>query len=159
MRNYRKNSICFLTSTRIIKNDIIEDMTDINKFLSDMQKSLKHDRQNNGGKSDYNRVKNDLRRLFERNAAMVGELADSVYEYWENEYIYRSADITAEPSEENQNRLAAYLAFLENSDEFQELISDADWNEFGRLVNFEAEDLDVDVLQDLMKILVSKGAY
>ncbi|SEQ24763.1 hypothetical protein SAMN04487977_103152 [Treponema bryantii] len=137
----------------------MEDMTDINKFLSDMQKSLKHDRQNNGGKSDYNRVKNDLRRLFERNVAMVGELADSVYEYWENEYIYRSADIKAEPSEENQNRLVAYLAFLENSDEFQELISDADWNEFGRLVNFEAEDLDVDVLQDLMKILVSKGAY
>ena len=124
-----------------------------------MQKTLKHDRQNNGGKSTYDRVKNDLRRLFERNAAMVGELADSVYEYWENEYIYRSADIKAEPSEENQNRLAAYLAFLENSDEFQELISDADWNEVGRLVNFEAEDLDVDVLQDLMKILVSKGAY
>ena len=124
-----------------------------------MQKALKHDRQNNGGKSDYNRVKNDLRRLFERNAAAVGELADSVYEYWENEYIYRATDVKAEPSEENQNRLAAYLAFLENSDEFQELISDADWSEFGRLVNFEAEDLDVDVLQDLMKILVSKGAY
>ena len=124
-----------------------------------MQKALKHDRQNNGGKSDYNRVKNDLRRLFERNAAAVGELADSVYEYWENEYIYRAADVKSEPSEENQNRLAAYLAFLENSDEFQELISDADWSEFGRLVNFEAEDLDVDVLQDLMKILVSKGAY
>ena len=124
-----------------------------------MQKSLKFDRQNNGGKSDYNRVKNDLRRLFERNAAMVGELADSVFEYWENEYIYRAADVKAEPSEENQNRLAAYLAFLENSDEFQDLISDDDWNEFGRLVNFEAEDLDVDVLQDLMKILVSKGAY
>lgn len=134
-------------------------MTDINKFLSDMQKSLKHDRQNNGGKSDYNRVKNDIRRLFERNAAVVGELADSIFEYWENEYVYRSADIKAEPTEENQNRLAAYLAFLENSDEFQELISDEDWNELGRLVNFEAEDLDVDVLQDLMKILVSKGAY
>ena len=134
-------------------------MTDINKFLSDMQKSLKYDRQNNGGKSDYNRVKNDLRRLFERNASIVGELADSIFEYWENEYIYRASDIKAEPSEENQNRLAAYLAFLENSDEFQELISDDDWNEFGRLVNFEAEDLDVDVLQDLMKILVSKGAY
>ena len=134
-------------------------MTDINKFLSDVQKSLKHDRQNNSGKSDYNRVKNDLRRLFERNAAAVGELADSVYEYWENEYIYRSANPAAEPSEENQNRLAAYLAFLENSDEYQELISDSDWDEFGRLVNFEAEDLDIDVLQDLMKILVSKGAY
>ncbi len=134
-------------------------MTDISKFLSDIQKSLKHDRQNNSGKSDYNRVKNDLRRLFERNAAAVGELADSVFEYWENEYIYRSADINAEPTEENQNRLAAYLAFLENSDEFQDYVSDADWQEFGRLVNFEAEDLDVDVLQNLMKILVSKGAY
>ena len=134
-------------------------MTDINKFLTDIQKSIKHDRQNNSGKTDYNRVKNDLRRLFERNAAAVGELADSVYEYWENEYIYRSADMSEEPTEENQNRLAAYLAFLENSDEYQELISDDDWNEFGRLVNFEAEELDVDVLQDLMKILVSKGAY
>lgn len=134
-------------------------MTDINKFLSDMQKVLKHDRQNNGGKSSYDRVKGDLRRLFERNAAAVGELADSVFEYWENEYIYRSADLTWEPGEENQNRLAAYLAFLENSDEYQELISDDDWQELGRLVNFEAEDLDVGVLQDLMKILVSKGAY
>ena len=134
-------------------------MTDINKFLSDVQKALKHDRQNNGGKSNYDRVKGDLRRLFERNAAAVGELADSVFEYWENEYIYRSADLAWEPNEDNRNRLAAYLAFLENSDEYQELISDDDWNELGRLVNFEAEDLDVDVLQDLMKILVSKGAY
>ena len=141
------------------KTDKLFYMTDINKFLSDVQKSLKHDRQNNSGKSDYNRVKGDLRRLFERNAAAVGELADSVYEYWENEYIYRAADVKAEPGEENQNRLAAYLAFLENSDEYQELISEADWEEFGRLVNFEAEDLDVDVLQDLMKILVSKGTY
>ena len=134
-------------------------MTDINKFLSDVEKTLKHDRQNNGGKSDYKRVKDDLRRLFERNAAAVGQLADSVFEYWENEYIYRSADLEWQPDEENRNRLAAYLAFLENSDEFQELISDSDWEEFGRLVNFEAEDLDVGVLQDLMKILVSKGAY
>ena len=134
-------------------------MTDINKFLSDVEKIQKHDRQNNGGKSNYDQVKGDLRRLFERNAAAVGELADSVFEYWENEYIYRSADLAWEPNEDNRNRLAAYLAFLENSDEYQELISDDDWNELGRLVNFEAEDLDVDVLQDLMKILVSKGAY
>ena len=27
------------------------------------------------------------------------------------------------------------------------------------ITDFEAEELDVDVLQDLMKILVSKGAY
>ena len=134
-------------------------MTDINKFLSDVQKTLKHDRQNNGGKSDYTRVKNDLRRLFERNAAAVGELADSVFEYWESTYIMNTPDMAYEPSDDNQERLTAYLAFLENSDEYQEMISDDDWQEFGRLVNFEAEELDVSVLQDLMKILVSKGAY
>ena len=134
-------------------------MTDINKFISDMQKTLKHDRQNNGGKSSYDRVKGDLRRLFERNAAAVGELADSVFEYWENEYILNSSDYSYEPSEKNQYKLAAFLAFLENSDEFQDEISDSDWDELERLVNFEAEELPVDVLQDLMKILVSKGAY
>ena len=134
-------------------------MTDINKFLSDIQKTMKFTRQNNGGKLEYSRVKNDIQKLFERNASAVGELADSVFEYWENEYIYRSADLGEEPTEENRNRLAAYLAFLENSDEYQDLISDDDWQEFGRLVNFEAEDLPVDVLQDLMKVLVSKGAY
>ena len=149
----------FNSLSQCFKTDILLCMTDINKFLSDVQKSLKYDRQNNGGKSDYNRVKNELRRLFERNASAVGELADSVFEYWENEYIYKSADLAYQPDENNQNRLAAYLAFLENSDEYQDLISDDDWNEFGRLVNFEAEELDVDVLQDLMKILVSKGAY
>ena len=73
-------------------------MTDINKFLSDVEKTLKHDRQNNGGKSNYDRVKGDLRRLFERNADAVGELADSVFEYWENESIYRSADLVWEPN-------------------------------------------------------------
>ena len=134
-------------------------MTDISKFLSDIQKSLKHDRQNNGGRADYGRVKKELRRLFERNAALAGELSGSVFEHWENTYIYKSADLAYEPSEQNQQRLAAFLAFLEGSDEFQELISDDDWHELGRLVNFEAEELDVSVLQDLMKILVSKGAY
>ena len=134
-------------------------MTDIGKFLSNIQRIKKHDRQNNSGNPDYNRIFRELNSLFLRSTSCPADLARSVFEYWENEYIYRAADLTWEPNEENQNRLAAYLAFLENSDEYQDLISDSDWEEFGRLVNFEAEELDVDVLQDLMKILVSKGAY
>ena len=51
------------------------------------------------------------------------------------------------------------LAFLNNSDEDQDLISDEDWQEIGRLVNYEAEDLPVNILQELMMVLVSKGAY
>ena len=51
------------------------------------------------------------------------------------------------------------LALLEDSDEYSDTLSDSDWQEIGRLVNFEAEDLPVDLLQQLMKVLVSKGAY
>lgn len=134
-------------------------MTDINKFLTDIQKSLKYDRHNNGGKSDYNRVKNDIQRLFERTTSCPGSLPHSIFDYWENEYIWKSQNITEEPSEKNQNLLAAFLAFLDNSDEYQDFISNKDWEELGRLVNFEAEELPVEVLQDLMKILVSKGVY
>lgn len=134
-------------------------MTDIRKFLSDMQKALKFDRQNNGGKSDYERVKNEIRKLFERNASHAAELPASVFEYWENKYIYSSENFAQEPTEENQNKLAAFLAFLNNSDELENSISDDDWDELARLVNFEAEELSVEVLQDLMRILVSKGSY
>ena len=134
-------------------------MTDIGKFLSDVQKVQKHDRQNNGGKSDYNRIKDDLRNLFEKATSCPGELPGSVFEYWENEYIFNSPDLTYEPSDENAGKLGAFLAFLDNSDEDQNLITDKDWDELGRLVNYESEELPVDVLQDLMMILVSKGAY
>ena len=70
-----------------------------------------------------------------------------------------SAAAVFEASGKGVKPFRVLCCLMENSDEFQELISDSDWEEFGRLVNFEAEDLDVGVLQDLMKILVSKGAY
>ena len=134
-------------------------MTDIGKFLSDVQKIQKHDRQNNGGKSDYNHIKNDLRNLFERATSCPGELPGSIFEYWENEYILSQPDLTYEPSDDNAAKLGAFLAFLDNSDEDQDLVTDKDWQEIGQLVNYESEELPVDILQDLMMILVSKGAY
>ena len=89
----------------------------------------------------------------------LSSLANSIFEYWENEYIFTSANKKEEPTEENKNRLAAMLAFMENSDEFEDLLTDKDWQELGDTVGYEAEDLPVDLLQDLMKILVSHGAY
>lgn len=134
-------------------------MTDIGKFLSDIQRIKKHDRQNNGGNPDYNRIFRDLNSLFLRSTSCPADLARSVFEYWENEYIFNSQNQKEEPSEENSQRLAAMLAFLEDSDEFQNLLTQNDWQELGDLVNYEAEDLPVDVLQSLMRVLVEKGAY
>ena len=134
-------------------------MTDIGKFLSDIQRIKKHDRQNNGGNPDYNRIFRDLNSLFLRSTSCPADLARSVFEYWENEYVFNSQNQKEEPSEENSQKLAAMLAFLEDSDEFQSVLTQKDWQELGDLVNYEAEDLPVDILQSLMRVLVEKGAY
>ena len=134
-------------------------MTDIGKFLSNIQRIKKHDRQNNSGNPDYNRIFRDLNSLFLRSTSCPADLARSVFEYWENEYVFNSQNQKEEPSEENSQKLAAMLAFLEDSDEFQSVLTQKDWQELGDLVNYEAEDLPVDILQSLMRVLVEKGAY
>ena len=134
-------------------------MTDIGKFLSNIQRIKKHDRQNNSGNPDYNRIFRELNSLFLRSTSCPADLARSVFEYWENEYIFNSQNQKEEPSEENSQKLAAMLAFLEDSDEFQNLLTQKDWQELRDLVNYEAEDLPVDILQSLMRVLVEKGAY
>ena len=134
-------------------------MTDIGKFLSNIQRIKKYDRQNNSGNPDYNRIFRELNSLFLRSTSCPADLARSVFEYWENEYIFNSQNQKEEPSEENSQKLAAMLAFLEDSDEFQSVLTQKDWQELGDLVNYEAEDLPVDILQSLMRVLVEKGAY
>lgn len=134
-------------------------MTEIGKFMADVQRALKHDRQEHGGKSDYNRLVNQIRSTFERSTVVQTSLADSVFEYWENEYIFNSPDQASEPSAENTEKLAAFLAFLNNNEEDREKISDHDWQELGELVNYEADDMDIMQLQELMKVLVDHGAY
>ena len=134
-------------------------MTDIGKFLSNIQRIKKHDRQNHSGNPDYNRIFRDLNSLFLRSTSCPADLARSVFEYWENEYVFSSQNQKEEPSEENSQKLAAMLAFLEDSDEFQSVLTQKDWQELRDLVNYEAEDLPVDILQSLMRVLVEKGAY
>lgn len=134
-------------------------MTDIGKFLSNIQRIKKHDRQNNSGNPDYNRIFRELNSLFLRSTSCPADLARSVFEYWENEYVFNSQNQKEEPSEENSQKLAAMLAFLEDSDEFQSVLTQKDWQELGDLVNYEAEDLPVDILQSLMRVLVEKGVY
>ena len=133
-------------------------MTSIGKFLTDIERIKKFARQNgtNGG---YNSIREELCKLFENATTCPTDLPHSLFEYWENTYIFTSEDLTWEPEQSNCEKLAGMLAFMEDSDEYTDTLSDEDWQEIGRLVNFEAEDLPVDILQSLMTVLVSKGAY
>lgn len=134
-------------------------MTEIGKFSSDVQKLLKHERQNNSGNLSYQKIEKQLRKLFENATTCPGELPGSVFEYWQNTYIYTSADLGEDPSAEHIQKLSAFLAFLDTSDEDEELITDEDWEELNQLVNYEADELPIETLTGLMQILVSKGTY
>ncbi len=133
-------------------------MTNIGKFLSDIEKIKKVARQKLAA-GGYNGIREEISRLFENTTTCPTDLPHSLFEYWENKYIFPAVDLTWEPETANCERLAAMLSFLEDTDEYFDTLTDEDWQEIGRLVNFEAEDLPVEILQTLMSVLVSKGAY
>ncbi|NLC92775.1 MAG: hypothetical protein GX677_04830 [Treponema sp.] len=133
-------------------------MNDNGKFSSDVQKLIKHCRQENNGIINYNKISHDLENLFERASSCPGELPSSIFEYWEKEYVLRSSTLTNEPSEENLNKLKAFFSFLDNSNENPEYINENDWVQLGQLVTYEAEDLPVNILTDLMAIIVDHKA-
>ena len=133
-------------------------MTDIQKFRADVQRLIKHSRADNNGRYNAEKTCNDIIELFLSETTVPGALPQSGAEYWKRTYIDESASPENEPTAENVDRLGAILSFLENSGEDEELLTDDDWRMLGELVNYEAEDLPLDILQALMGVIVQKGA-
>ena len=76
--------------------------------------------------------------------------------------ILKSKNAENEPSEENLLKLVAFLALLQSENATEqdfEALTEKDWNEIKDLVNYEAEDLPLDLLNDLMSILVGKVKF
>lgn len=134
-------------------------MDNIQKFYSDVEKLKKHYRANN---SSYNgeAVCRQVQDLFAKNTRGMGSLGDSFSEYWLNTYILNSPNINEEPTAESTEKLCAMLSLLENSDDPKdtEALTKQDWKELCSLVNLEAEDLPIDLLNDLMIKFVDKQA-
>lgn len=133
-------------------------MTEIEKFRADLQRSLKHYRAENSGRYNGEQASKEVVKVFLRATQVPGQLPSSCTEYWTRTYIEPSSDLKNEPTEENLDRLCAIFAFLEGSDDFEEALSHDDWHMLGELVNYEAEDLPLDILQTLMGKIVFKGA-
>ena len=120
-------------------------MNSIDKFLSDIQKTVKYDRANNGGHYDAKRACTQIAKLFANNNRNLGSLAVSISDYWLNTYILGSSDLENEPSEENIERIKAFQAFVDSDDsaDFSVLTAD-DWETLRDFVDDEAENLDLD---------------
>lgn len=135
-------------------------MTTTDKFLADIQRIIKHDRADNSGRYDGARVCKRIADLFTQNNCDVANLARSLADYWLNTYVYASADLANEPSEENRARLTAFQSFLDGDDavEVYAAFTADDWETLRDFVNDEAETMDLNRLQSMMSLVLEYGA-
>ena len=147
---------CF---NRFKKNIIIENMTQIEKFLSDIKRIIKYDRANNGGRYDGKRACTEISKLFARNNPNLGVLATSLSDYWLEKYILASENPENEPTEENIEKIKAFQCFVDNiDDESLDSLSAEDFENLKGFVDEASEELDLDALQNMMGILLDRGA-
>ena len=137
---------------------ILVPMTDIQKFQADISKIMKHDRADNGGHYDGKRASKAIAGLFENNNRYLGTLAPSLTDYWLNTYILSSADAVNEPTEQNISRICALQSFIDGDESAVDILTQDDWSNLQELVNCEAEDIPLDDLQNMMGIILNKGA-
>ncbi len=132
-------------------------MADIQKFYADVQRIQKHTRAASG---IYNarEVTSQLMRLFESNTRGLGDLPLSILEYWKKTYIDCSAQPDNEPVQAHIDWLAVVLCFLDGELDADQDIPRKDWKELASLINYEAEEIPIDVLSAMMTTLVEKKA-
>lgn len=134
-------------------------MTTIEKFLSDIKRIVKYDRANNGGHYDGKRACTEITRLFERNNPNLGSLASSISQYWLNTYILPSENSENEPTEENVTKIKALQSFVDNiDDEDLNALTKDDFENLKNFIDESEEEIDLDTLQNMMGILLEKGA-
>lgn len=133
-------------------------MNATDKFHSDIQKAVKFDRANNGGRYDGARACAQVAQLLERYCRDVPSLARQVGDYWLNTYALASDDVQSEPSERNVARLRAFHSFLSGGDDLLDELSADDWENLRDFVDDEAETLDMDSLQRMMGVILERGA-
>lgn len=135
-------------------------MDSIQKFYSDIEKAKKHYRANHQN-YDGNAVCQEIADLFCRNNKGIVSLADSFAGYWIDTYIRSSLNINEEPTPENIDKICAFQALLDGQPEQRDIacLTQEDYKELCSLVNMEAEDLPLDILNDMMTIFVDKQAY
>ncbi len=134
-------------------------MSDVSKFLSDIQRIKKHVRADNANRYDGKKVCEQIVSLFVTNNRNVEDLARSISDYWFNTYILSSEDLENEPSQNNLDRIIAFQNFIDGSeDEDYEILCADDWETLKDFVNDEAASMDLDLLQSMMSVLLKSNS-
>ena len=136
-------------------------MDTIQKFYTDIRKAVKqtHSRKE-ADKTEA--VCREISKRFSHLFAHLGNLPESIADYWLQNKIVKSAQPENEPSEQNLLWLVNAAEILNGSytdepDETDDTFSEQDWKELCELVTAEAEELPIDELTDLMAVFMSKN--
>ena len=87
----------------------------------------------------------------------LGDLPNSIGDYWFKQYIVPSSQLSEEPTPQHQDWLADVLELLAGEEGEFKSITPKDWIVLRDFVGFEAEELPMDVLSSLMGVLLEKG--
>ena len=85
-------------------------------------------------------------------------MPEGISQYWLENKVLSSSDISQEPTEDTINWILDADDFLSAEKDKTYCFSKTDWEEIRELVNAEACDLDINLLSDLMSIIVENGA-
>ena len=134
-------------------------MSDSSKFNADIQRIKKHVRADNGGNYDGKKVCSQISDLFTNNNRSVTDLARSIADYWFNTYVLASTDLVNEPSQENLDRIFSFQSFLDGDEDADySVLTPDDWETLKDFTNDEAENMDLDQLQNMMSLILHNGA-
>ena len=132
-------------------------MDNISKFYADAQRIKKHYRAEHSS-YDGGEVCGKIKELFGRNNGHVKSLALSYADYWYDTYIMNSEEMENEPTEQHLQVLGSIQALIDNDPEQITELTQEDWKELCDLTNYEADDLPLEFLNDIMIIFVDHQA-
>ncbi|MBO7122771.1 MAG: hypothetical protein J6V90_05775 [Treponema sp.] len=119
------------------------------KFSVDLKRIKKANR--SASYFNLNGALADIERLFTSQNSQAKDLASSLFDWWKNEWA-RGPELEDSALE----KLSALNAFL-NQEEDTDALDQDDWKRVKDEVSYEAENLDLDLLSQMMKTIVSKG--
>lgn len=131
-------------------------MTNTDKFFADIKRIIKRNRAD-GAQYDPLACCRQVTQLFSSYNKDLGDLPNSIGDYWLKEYIMPSTQLEEEPTVQHQDWLADVLELLAGEEGEFKSIMPKDWVALRDFVGFEAEELPMEVLSSLMGVLLERG--
>jgi hypothetical protein len=132
-------------------------MNSVQKFEADIRRALKHDRH---ASATYDGIHacSRVAEVFGAAFPQTPGVAQEISAYWLKKYIEPAQKPADEPTQSHVDWLLDAYSFLEGSDDERSAIPLEDWKDIRDIISYEAGDMPVDILTQLMGRILDKKA-